>query len=240
MKQRGQKTLSLAPEAGSQRLRDLINKNITDAQIINAVKILAAEGILNLKLYFLIGLPTEQCSDIDELLALTERIRHLWLEAQRPQGHLGTITLSVNPFIPKPMTPFQWVGMATTAELKKSIAYLHKQINRMPNTKLQVESLRSAELQAVLARGDRRVGQILVALSAGANLKTACREAGLDPKFYAQRQRPFEEVLPWSVIASGVNNSYLWHEYQLALREELTRPCQPECQRCGVCTPAGK
>jgi radical SAM superfamily enzyme YgiQ (UPF0313 family) len=237
LKRGGQKTLSLAPEAGSQRLRNVINKNLSEEQIINAVDILAQEEILNLKLYFLIGLPSEQPDDIARLLALTEKIRRVWSAAQRPHGRLGTITLSVNPFIPKPQTPFQWSGMADMPTLKKTVALLRKQVNRMPNTKLQVESLRSAELQAVLARGDRRIAHILTSLSTGDNLKAACRKQGLDPKFYAQRQHSQHEVLPWDVLDSGVNRNYLWHEYQQGLSETLTRPCSNDCQRCGVCSP---
>ena len=235
LKQSGQKTLALAPEAGSQRLRDLVNKHLTEEQIVGAVKILADEGILNLKLYFLIGLPTETSDDNEELIALVSKIRSIWVEAQRPLGRLGTITLSVNPFIPKPMTPFQWAGMAPIPELKRTIAYLRKQINRMPNMKLQVESVRSAQLQAVLARGDRRISAILPRLAEGENLNGACRGEGIDPSFYAQRQRTQFEILPWDVISAGVDKEYLWREYQAGLTETLSRPCQKGCDRCGVC-----
>lgn len=115
----GQKTLALAPEAGSQRMRDLINKHLSEKQIFDAVALLAEEGILNLKLYFLIGLPDEQSEDIDDFIALIKTIRHVWVEGQKPFGRLGTITISVNPFIPKPATPFQWCPMDTLASLKK-------------------------------------------------------------------------------------------------------------------------
>jgi len=235
LKQSGQKTLALAPEAGSQRLRDLVNKNLTEEQILDAVKILAAEGILNLKLYFLIGLPTETRADNEVLMQLITKIRSIWIEAQRPLGRLGTITLSINPFIPKPMTPFQWVGMATLADLKKTIQFLRKQVNRLPNMKIQVESIRSAQLQAVLARGDRTIATILPHLAHGDNLNAACRREGLDPTFYAQRTRPMDEVLPWDVISTGVARRYLWAEYQAGLGEVLSRPCQYSCERCGVC-----
>lgn len=240
LKRSGQKTLALAPEAGSQRLRDLVNKHLTEEQIVAAVKILAAEGILNLKLYFLIGLPTETAADNQELIELIGKIRSIWLEAQRPLGRLGTITLSVNPFIPKPMTPFQFAGMAPIPELKRTIQYLRKQINRMPNMKIQVESVRSAQLQAVLARGDRRISAILPQLAQGENLNSACRGEGIDPSFYAQRQRTQSEVLPWDVISAGVNRGYLWAEYQAGIKEALTRPCQEYCDRCGVCHSGGK
>lgn len=235
LKKSGQKTLALAPEAGGQRLRDLINKNLSEEQILDAVKILAAEGILNLKLYFLIGLPTECREDNEELMALIVKIRTIWVDAQRSLGRLGTITLSVNPFIPKPMTPFQWVGMAPMADLKKTIQYLRKQVNKLPNIKIQVESVRSAQLQAVLARGDRKLATILPHLAQGDNLNTACRQEGLDPTFYAQRTRSQSEILPWDVISTGVSRHYLWSEYQAGLKEGLSRPCQEGCERCGVC-----
>lgn len=240
LKQSGQKTIALAPEAGSQRLRNLVNKHLSREQIIGAVQCLAGEGILNLKLYFLIGLPTENEQDLEEMMDLITEIRQVWVEMQRPFGRLGTITLSVNPFIPKPMTPFQWVAMATVPELKKSVSFLRKQINRLPNVQLQVESLRSAELQGVLARGDRRLAQILPALARGDNLKTACRSHGMDPHFYSQRQRRREEILPWDVLASGVSRDYLWEDYQQGMRSALVRGCYDECRRCGVCFPADR
>jgi len=163
----GLRTVAIAPEAGSQRLRDLINKGIDEEQILSAVQLLADGDIRNLKLYFLIGLPTEEQDDLDELLALAEKIRLVWREAGRRRGQMGTVTLSVNPFIPKPFTPLQWVGMEPENSLKKKLRKLHSAIARMPNTELNSESLRSAVLQAFLARADRQVGRLLPRLAEG-------------------------------------------------------------------------
>ncbi|EAT14870.1 radical SAM protein [Desulfuromonas acetoxidans] len=231
----GQKTLALAPEAGSQRMRDLINKNLTEEQILAAVGLLAEEGILNLKLYFLIGLPDEQVEDLDAFIDLIKTIRQLWVEKQKPFGRLGTITVSVNPFIPKPTTPFQWCAMDTQASLKKKVTQLRKAINRLANVQLQVESLRSAELQALLAIGDRQVAHLLPLLADGMNLKAACRNRCVDLNQLVHQPRRREDLLPWGVIDSGVNTDYLWNDYQRSLLGQLTAPCHRACTRCGVC-----
>ncbi|MEZ4485887.1 MAG: radical SAM protein [Syntrophotaleaceae bacterium] len=236
LKESGHRTVALAPEAGSQRLRDFINKGFDEEQIVAAVLRVAQGGIPNLKLYFLLGLPTENDDDIDELLALTERIRAVWLAEGKKRGRLGHLTLSVNPFVPKPFTPLQWAAMAPQQELKKRSQRIRKAIGRLANTEVIFESLRAAELQAFLSRGDRRCGRVLPALAAGANLRTACTEAGLDPARYVSRERGEEELFPWEIIDNGVTRNYLWQEYQRAVAGRLSPPCAPGCRRCGICT----
>ncbi len=235
LRESGLRTAAIAPEAGSQRLRDLINKGINEEQILHAVQLLADGDIRNLKLYFLIGLPTEEQADLDELLALTEKIRLIWREAGRRRGQMGTVTLSVNPFIPKPFTPFQWAGMEPEGGLKKKLRALHSVIARMPNTELNSESLRSATLQAFLARGDRQVGRLLPQLAAGGNLKQICRKNGLELADYVTRERECDEPFPWDVIDQGFSRAYLWQEYQRALQGKLTLRCSAGCRRCGIC-----
>lgn len=236
LKKSGHRTVALAPEAGSQRMRDLINKGIDRTQILNAVRLLAEGGIPNLKFYFLIGLPTEGQSDIDEMLDLVEEIRAVWLEEGKKKGRLGNITLSVNPFIPKPSSPLQWVGMDGEKSLKKKIAYIRKAIARMPNTEVFFESLRAAILQALLSRGDRRVGRLLPLLASGTGLKQACRQLDLDPSFYVTRERSEEEIFPWDVLDTGVSRKYLWEEYMRGLKGTLTPRCDLGCRHCGVCS----
>jgi len=231
----GHRTVALAPEAGSQRLRDLINKNLDEEQILAAVQRLAAAGIPNLKLYFLIGLPGEEESDIEELLALVGRVREVWLAEGKRRGRLGQITLSVNPFIPKPFTPFQWAAMPAEALLKARLGQLRRAIARLGNVELHSESLRAATLQALLSRGDRRVGRILPALASGRPLRAACAAAGFDPAWFVQRQRAENEIFPWEVLNSGVRREYLWAEYQRGLARQLSPRCQAGCRRCGVC-----
>lgn len=235
LKASGHRTVALAPEAGSQRMRDLINKNLDTEQILQAVQLLAAGDIPNLKLYFLIGLPGETEADLAEMLELVNQIRQVWLEEGRRRGRLGTITLSVNPFIPKPFTPFQWAGMEPEKTLNAKLQGLRKAIARLGNTELICESLRSAQLQALLSRGDRRIARLLPELAAGQNLKAACRSLGLDPDFFITRERGPEELFPWEILDSGVARDYLWREYRRGLAGQTTLPCQPGCQRCGVC-----
>ncbi|BCA80518.1 radical SAM protein [Desulfuromonas sp. AOP6] len=235
LRESGHRTLALAPEAGSQRLRDLINKGIDEGQILSAARLLAAGGILNLKLYFLIGLPTEEQDDIDELLQLTAKVREVWVEEQKKSGRLGTLTLSVNPFIPKPFTPLQWAAMDGAKVLESKMKHIRAGIARMPNCEVIFESMRSALLQAFLSRGDRRMSAALPLLAKGMNLKAACREVDLDPDFYVTRERGESELFPWEIIDNGVRRDYLWSEYGRAVRGQLTPPCFPGCRRCGVC-----
>lgn len=231
----GHKTVAIAPEAGSQRLRDLINKGLDETDILRAVELIAAGGILNLKLYFLIGLPTEGSADLEEMLNLVERIRAVWLAEGRRRGRLGHLTLSVNPFIPKPFTPLQWAAMDSVAALKKKLQQLRRAVGRLPNTSLICESLRLAELQGLLARGDRRTARLLPHLASGDNPAAACRQEGLEPAFFLTRERASNEVFPWEIIDQGVPRQFLWQEYRRALAGELTPPCGPGCRRCGLC-----
>lgn len=231
----GHKSVAIAPEAGSQRLRDFINKGIDEEQILASVQLLADGGIKNLKLYFIIGFPGEQQSDIDAIITLTESISSIWREAGRKRGQLGNLTLSVNPFIPKPFTPFQWAGMEQEKSLKKKLRYLQSAISRIHNTRMNNESIRAAILQTFLSRGDRRIGKLLPALAAGENLKQLCKKSELALDFYVTRERGMDELFPWEIIDQGVKRSYLWQEYQRAQHEKMTSPCVPGCRRCGVC-----
>jgi radical SAM superfamily enzyme YgiQ (UPF0313 family) len=231
----GHRTATLAPEAGSQRMRDLINKGINEDQILAATRHLAVAGILNLKLYFLIGLPTESEEDIAAILDLTMQIRAIWVEAGKKRGRLGSITLSVNPFVPKPFTPLQWAAMCEEKGLEGRIRTLRSAIARLPNCELHVESPRAALLQGFLARGDRRGGAALPLLAAGKNRRATCRELGLDPTFYLSRQRGADEIFPWEVIDCGVSRRHLWNEYQRARAGQLSPRCASGCSRCGIC-----
>jgi len=235
LKAGGHRSVALAPEAGSQRLRDLVNKGLDEDQILEAVRLLARGGILNLKLYFLIGLPTETDDDIEELIVLVEKVRAIWLEEGKKLGRLGTLLLSVNPFIPKPFTPLQWAGMAPDKTLKQRLRHLQGVVRRMANVELISESLRASLLQALLSRGDRRVGRLLPHLAAGENLKAACRAEGVDVDVCVTRERGELEIFPWEVLDSGVTRDYLWREYRRALDGLATPRCAPGCRRCGVC-----
>ncbi len=199
----GHKTISLAPEGGSQRMRDLIRKNLTEAQILDACEMLIARDILNLKLYFIIGLPGETDADLDEMVRLVETIRGRVVERGRANKRLGEITVSVNPFIPKPFTPFQWCGMEPLPSLERKVKLLESRLRRLPNVKLKVESLRESYFQALLSRGDRRLSALLVEMAGGANLKKAAKTCGIDTDRYVRRTIPGDELLPWSIIGTA-------------------------------------
>lgn len=215
----GHKTISLAPEGGSQRLRDLIRKNLTEEQILDACGMLISRDILNLKLYVIIGLPTETDGDLEELVRLVEAIRGRVIERARANKRLGEITLSVNPFIPKPFTPFQWCGMEPLASLERKVKLLEARLRPLSNVRLKVESLRESYLQAFLSRGDRRLSPLLVAMAGGANLKKAAKACGIDTDWYVQRTIAADETLPWSVIGTA-GTDMLRSEYERALAGE--------------------
>jgi len=211
----GHKTATLAPEGGSQRLRDLIKKGISEEQILGACERLISRDILNLKLYFIIGLPTETEDDIHELLQLVERIRLLVLERARLNKRIGEIVLSVNPFVPKPFTPFQWCGMLEQKQLEKRLALLQKGVRRMPNVSLQAESIKEAMLQALLSRGDRSLAPFLVKSAELGSWRKGARESGIDIPALVTRQIPLDEELPWDFI-TGPGRDMLRREYLLA------------------------
>jgi radical SAM superfamily enzyme YgiQ (UPF0313 family) len=212
----GHKTISLAPEGGSQRLRDMIRKNLTEAQILDACEMLISRDILNLKLYVIIGLPTETDADLDELIRLVAAIRERVIERARANKRLGEITLSVNPFIPKPFTPFQWSGMEPLPSLERKVKLLETRLRPLSNVRLKVESLRESYLQALLSRGDRRLAPLLAAMAEGANLKKAAKVCEIDTEWYVQRTIAEDEFLPWSVIGTAETAS-LRREYDRAV-----------------------
>jgi radical SAM superfamily enzyme YgiQ (UPF0313 family) len=216
----GHKTISLAPEGGSQRLRDLIRKNLTEAQILDACEMLISRDILNLKLYVIIGLPTETESDLEELIRLVEAIRERVIERARDNKRLGEITLSVNPFIPKPFTPFQWCGMEPISSLERKVKLLVNRLRPLSNVRLKMESLRESYLQALLSHGDRRLSPLLAEMAGGANLKKAVKVCGIDTEWYVQREIGEDEFLPWSVVGTA-DLSMLRREYERAFAERV-------------------
>ncbi|MDD2734335.1 MAG: radical SAM protein [Desulfuromonadaceae bacterium] len=215
----GHKTISLAPEGGSQRMRDTIRKNLTEAEILDACDMLIAHDILNLKLYFIIGLPGETDGDLDEMIRLIETIRERVIERGRANKRLGEISISVNPFIPKPFTPFQWCGMEPLPSLERKVKQLEIRLKRLSNVKLKVESLRESYLQALLSRGDRRLSPLLIEMAGGANLKKAAKTCGIETESYVQRTISAEEILPWSIIGTA-DQAMLRREYERALEGE--------------------
>jgi radical SAM superfamily enzyme YgiQ (UPF0313 family) len=231
------KSAAIAPDGASERLRLVINKGITEEDVLLAAEALVRSGIYHLKLYFMIGLPTETEEDLEELLSLTAKVREVLLAVGRPKGRLSNITLSVNSFVPKAWTPFQFHPFVALAELKNKIKFLKKGLVGQHNVRLMVDKPVNAFYQAVLARGDRRVGHaLLTMLTKPCNWRQALRENGLDPADYAMRQRGRDEIFPWDVIDHGIDKRYLWAEYQKSLAGKSTPRCDTaRCKRCGVC-----
>lgn len=230
------KNVAIAPDGGSERLRRVINKGITEDDVLMAADSLFKAEIKNLKLYFMIGLPTESLEDLEELVALTLKVKDRMLEVGRKKGRLSNITLSVNSFVPKPWTPFQYQPFMHVSELKRKIQFLKKKLGRVPNIKLMTDQPDKVLLQSILARGDRRVGEALYKMETDKSWLHNFKQAGIAPDFYAYRQRGDNEFFPWEIIDHGINKQYLWLEYQRAIKEKFTPPCDTEtCKRCGVC-----
>lgn len=232
----GHKTLTLAPEAGSDRLRRLINKGIDAADLDRAVALAAQAGIPNIRLYIMVGLPTEDDAD---LAAIIDLARHTKRHMQA-LGSSGRLTLSVNPFIPKPFTPFQWLPVAPQPLVEQRLKNLAAVLKNDRGIEILIEPAKEAYLQATLARGDRRLAQALLAahrLGGPKHWAKAMAEAGLDPVFYLFRPRPGDERLPWDHLDMGLDPAYLRQEMDRALAGKYTPPCRPGCARCGVCPP---
>lgn len=230
----GHKTVTLAPEAASERLRAVINKGITDAHLAEAVALAIRAGIPNVRLYIMVGLPGEDDSDIAAITDLARRVKSL----MRQLGSGGKLTLSINPFIPKPFTPFQWLPMAANRLVEARLKAVRAALKADKNIEILIEPPREAYLQGSLARGDRRQGAALLAAHRIGGAKAwpqALKQTGLDEDFYLYRQRRPDETLPWQHLDMGVKPAYLLQELDRALAGAATPPCRPDCVRCGVC-----
>jgi len=219
LKASGHKTVALAPEGGSQRLRDLIRKGITEEQILEACDRLIAGGILNLKLYFIIGLPTETDEDMEELADLVGRIRERVIAAARVTGRLGSVVLSVNPFVPKPFTPFQWCGMEAARSLERKERFIRETVGRLSNVSMQMESPKEAALQALLSRGDRRLSAFLLKAGEFGSWKRGAKAVDCPIEGLVTRAMTLDELLPWDFIEGG-ERGMLEREYRRAFGEE--------------------
>lgn len=230
----GQKTITIAPETGSERLRRVINKGISEEHLQNAATLSAKSGIQHMRLYIMIGLPTETDEDIEAIVGLAERTQAHMAEV----GCKGRLTLSINPFIPKPFTPFQWMAMDNQKMVEKKLQYIKKALQKNRRIEVLVESPKEAYIQGVLARGDRRLGAVLAACAAdrgSKSFKAEMKAAGLDMDEMNYRERSFDEFLPWSHLDMGMDDGYLEMEWKRSVDEAYTPPCVQGCKRCGVC-----
>jgi len=237
LREAGQKTIAIAPEAGSERLRRTINKHLSREQIHEAVTRIADTGDFSIRLYFLVGLPTETDDDIGAIVDMLKSMKHHMVKSSAGRGSIGQIRLSVNCFVPKPFTPFQWFPMASVSSLKQKQRRLKKALSREGGVKVSFDLPKWAYVQTLLAMGDRRTGDMLLkAHQLGGNWWKAFPHMEINPDFFVHRPRGIDERLPWDVIDHGIDKAYLAKEYKLALKERESEICLVgECTRCGVC-----
>ncbi|MBI5561835.1 MAG: radical SAM protein [Deltaproteobacteria bacterium] len=227
LKKAGYQTVTLAPEAGSGRLRNVINKCVTDADIMEAARLVAEAGFLKMKLYFLIGLPTETDGDAAAIVELVSAMKGVMKR--------GGITLSVNPFIPKPAIPFQWAAFEDAKVIEGRLSIIKRGLSRVSGVIIKSMSVKDAFVQAYISRADPRAGAIIAEASEAGWRPTVRKYAGfMEGSVYRGREK--DELLPWDVIDHGLKRQYLWKEYQKGLCGKTTPPCDVgACLRCGVC-----
>ncbi|MDR3589312.1 MAG: TIGR03960 family B12-binding radical SAM protein [Negativicutes bacterium] len=242
--------LTFAPEAGTQRLRDVINKGVTEKDLEEAVGAAFRAGWSGVKLYFMIGLPTETDEDIRGIAELSYKVLDWYKQIKGRRG--AKVTVSVSSFVPKPHTPFQWYGQNAASELERKQQLLRSLLKDRSIT-FNWHDSRVSFLEGVFARGDRRLGQVLLtAWRQGARFDgwsehfkydvwlDAFAQTGIDPVSYAQRERGFKEKLPWDHLSPGVDKSFLLREYQQAMAGAPTEDCRRKtCSACGVCQGLG-
>ncbi len=211
-------TVSLAPEAGSQRLRDVIRKGITDEDIFHAVRLLIDHCIVNIRLYFMVGLPTETEADIDAIIDMVKKIKHHVMKVSAGRKRFKRITLSINQFIPKPFTPFQWLPLEDINGVRKRMRKIENAIRKEPSVKVIHDLPKWNYIQALLSLGDRRVSGILLATHANkGNWPKAFKEVNVNPDFYVYRHKGIGDILPWDFIDHGIDKQYLVSEYNKAM-----------------------
>ncbi len=237
MAQGGERTVAIAPEAGTERLRRVVNKDFTDDQIVRAAEHAVSQGMRHVKMYFLCGLPTEEEEDLLGMVQVARRIREEVLRPRaRRTGRMGRLSLSVNPFVPKAWTPFQWIPLQEVGRLDRKRALLERELGPL-GVGLDFFPPRRAFFQALLSRGDRRAADLLEAawLRTGGDLRRALARWPHDPGFFATREVPVEERLPWDFIDQGVDRAFLVRELRRGVAGKLTPKCQLEtCRACGL------
>jgi len=225
LRESGERTVTIAPETGSDRLRRVINKTITNDEIIAAADLIFESGFENLKLYFMIALPTETDEDLVAIRDLTLELREKMLTHARERGHIGRIVASVNPLVPKPGTAYQWLPMEDDRAIERKIARMRSLVAGIDNVYFTIKSERHSLYQALLSLGDRRVAPAIEAAERnGGNWRAAMAETGVDPDFFVFRDRSHDAVLPWDIIDGGMKDAFFRAEADKALRAEWTLP----------------
>jgi radical SAM superfamily enzyme YgiQ (UPF0313 family) len=225
LRESGERTITIAPETGSDRLRRVINKTITNDEILDRTELIFSSGIENLKLYYMLGLPTETDDDLVAIRDLTLQMRDIMLKYARSRGHVGRIGGSVNPLIPKPGTAYQWLPMEDPAVTDRKGKRLRTLVAGLDNVYFNIKSERHSYYQALLSLGDRRVAPAIEAAERnGGNWRAAVAETGVDADFYIFRDRSSDLVLPWDIIDGGMKQSFFRGEFEKALNAEWTLP----------------
>ena len=237
LRQSGERTVTIAPEVGSDRLRRVINKTVTNDEILAAAELIFSSGMENLKLYFMIGLPTETDEDLVAIRDLTLQLREIMLKYSRARGNIGRIIGSVNPLVPKPGTAYQWLPMEDDASIDRKIKRLRSLTADIDNVYFNIKSERHSFYQALLSLGDRRVAPAIEAAERnGGNWRAAVAESGVDADFFVFRDRTADAVLPWDIIDGGMKASFFHAEYEKALREEWTLPAKRQKENARLLT----
>ena len=240
--------LTYAPEAGTQRLRDVINKGVTEKDIYESIEQALELGWKHIKLYFMIGLPTETYEDLDGIVEIAKNIKELNYKVNGPKGGRFNLTVSVSNFVPKAHTPFQWEAQNTAEEFADKHNYLAERL-KIKGVTFNYHDNTTSAYEAVFARGDRRCGRLLYeAFRAGCKFdgwtehfrpeawEIAFERSGIDKDFYTTRKREFDEILPWDIIDGGISKRFLINEAQKAVKEEITPDCRNGCTGCGMNT----
>lgn len=238
--------LTFAPEAGSQRLRDAINKNVREEDLLHTCRLAFEGGWNTIKLYFMLGLPTETDEDILGIAELANQVLHTWRLYAKNKNRGVRITVSTSCFVPKPHSPFQWERQVTMDEYIRKVHLLRDSI-KAKNVVYNWHDPQTSYIEATLSRGDRRMGRVIENVwRSGGRLEAwsdyfsfdrwmkAFDDAGVDPTFYAHRERERYEVMPWDIVDVGVRRAHLWHEREQAYRSELSPDCRKQCSACGA------
>lgn len=238
-------SITFAPEAGSQRLRDVINKKISRNDLDYAINKAIESGYSTIKLYFMIGLPTEEKEDLDGIREILYRVKDIYMDSSSKSGRLQ-INTSIALFVPKPFTPFQWYGQNSLEMFNEKKEYLWNSVNDK-SIKMSFHDSKSSRIEALISKGDRRVSKAIIkAFEMGQrfdswdeyfNYETwqeACKKTGVDIDFYVTRQRSYEEILPWDFVDVGISKKFLIRENELSKSEIITNDCRKACKACGV------
>ena len=221
----GERTITIAPETGSDRLRRVINKTVTNAEILDSAELIFSSGIESLKLYYMIGLPTEDDDDLVAIRDLTLQLHQIMLKHARPRGRIGRIVASVNPLVPKPGTAFQWLPMERTDVIERKIKRLRSLVADVDNVYFNLKSERHSYYQALLSLGDRRIAPAIEQAEAnGGQWRKALADADLDGDFYIYRDRSTDRMLPWHIIDGGMKEGFFRAEMEKSRRAEWTLP----------------